>query len=77
MNSGSKFYKRKKKGRSIEVPLSHAMLATEAHLRALSIINDDEDVDIEFTPTMVRINTNKLPIGERKQAGGSAKQQDG
>ena len=56
MSSGEKFLKRKPKGRSIEVPLSHAIVATEAHLRALSIINDDEDATLEFTPTMVRIN---------------------
>ncbi len=59
MSCGSKFLKRKPKGRLIEVPISHATVATEAHLRALSIINDDEDVTIEFTPTMVRINLTK------------------
>ncbi len=54
MPSESKFWP--KKGRTLEVPLQHAVIATEAHLRALSIINDNEDADIEFTPTMVRIN---------------------
>lgn len=63
MSSESKFWK--KQGRTIEVPLGHAITATEAHLRALSVINDDEDVDIEFTPNMVRINL--------KKQGGSAK----
>ncbi len=66
MSSGEKFLKRKPKGRSIEVPLSHAVVATEAHLRALSMINDNEDVtDMEFTPTMVRFTITK--------EGGSAK----
>lgn len=59
MSCGSKFLKRKPKGRTIEVPIAHAEMATEAHLRALSIINDDEDVNLEFTPTMVRINLTK------------------
>jgi len=60
MTSESKYYKpRKKNVRTIEVPLAHAQVATEAHLRALSIINDDEDVNLEFTPTMVRINLTK------------------
>ena len=58
MPSESKFWK-KSKGRVLEVPLSHAIDATEAHLRAISMINDDEDVDITFTPTMVRINLKK------------------
>ena len=49
MTSASKYYKpRKKNGRAIEVPLAHAIAATEAHLRAISIINDDEDVTMEF-----------------------------
>ncbi len=57
MTSENKFWpSKKKKGRVLEVPLQHAKDATEAHLRALSIINDNEDVDLEFTPTMVRIN---------------------
>lgn len=56
MKSENKFWpSKKKKERTIEVPLSHAIAATEAHLRALSIINDNEDVDLEFTPEMVRI----------------------
>lgn len=60
MISGNKYYKpRKKNVRTIEVPLAHAYAATEAHLRALSIINDDEDITLEFTPSMVRINTTK------------------
>ena len=60
MISGSKYYKpRKKNVRVLEVPLAHAYAATEAHLRALSIINDDEDITLEFTPDMVRINTSK------------------
>lgn len=60
MTSASKYYKpRKKNGREIEVPLAHAMTATEAHLRALSIINDDEDVTITFTPDIVRVNITK------------------
>ena len=60
MTSASKYYKpRKKNVRTIEVPLAHAHDATEAHLRALSIINDDEDVQLEFTPNMVRINIHK------------------
>lgn len=57
MSSESKFWK--KKGRTLEVPLAHAIMATEAHLRALSIINDDEEVDLTFTPDMVRINLKK------------------
>lgn len=56
MSSVSKYLPKKKTERVIEVPLAHAVVATEAHLRAISIINDDEDVDITFTPTMVRIN---------------------
>lgn len=63
MSCGSKFLKRKPKSRTIEVPLSHATDATEAHLRALSIINDNEDATIEFTPTMVRINITKIQGG--------------
>ena len=67
MTSASKYYKpRKKNGRAIEVPLAHAMTATEAHLRALSIINDDEDVTMEFTPDMVRINLHKEKGHARK-----------
>lgn len=57
MPSANKFWK--KKGRTIEVPLSHAAAATEAHLRALSVINDDEDVNLEFTENMVLITVNK------------------
>ena len=57
MTSESKFWpSKKKKGRVLEVPIQHAIDATEAHLRALSLINDNEEVNIEFTPTMVRIN---------------------
>lgn len=57
MSSGNKFWPSKKKNdRQIEVPIQHAIDATEAHLRALSLINDDEEVTLEFTPTMVRIN---------------------
>jgi len=57
MISANKYYKpRKKNERCVEVPLEHAYVATEAHLRALSIIDDNEDVNLEFTPTMVRIN---------------------
>lgn len=60
MNSANRYYKpRKKNGRCVEVPLAHAIVATEAHLRALSIIDDNEDVSIEFTPDMVRINLTK------------------
>lgn len=60
MPSANKYYKpRKKNGRVVEVPLAHAIAATESHLRALSIINDDEDVQLEFTPDMVRINIQK------------------
>lgn len=67
MTSASKYYKpRKKNGRTLEVPLAHAMVATEAHLRALSMINDDEDVTMEFTPTMVRINLSKEKGQARK-----------
>ena len=60
--SENKFWK-KKQGRTIEVPLAHALDATEAHLRALSIINDNEDVTIEFTPTMVRMFITKTKEG--------------
>jgi hypothetical protein len=57
MSSGNKFWPSKtKNGRTLEVPIQHAIDATEAHLRALSLINDNEEVTIEFTPTMVRIN---------------------
>lgn len=64
MSSVSKYLPRKntervkvtESHRVIEVPLAHAAVATEAHLRAISIINDNEDADITFTPTMVRIN---------------------
>jgi hypothetical protein len=63
MTSASKFWPSKKKARTIEVPLSHAIVATEAHLRALSLINDDEDVTLEFTPDMVRVNLNKQTGG--------------
>jgi hypothetical protein len=59
MSSARKFWPSKKKERTIEVPLSHAIVATEAHLRALSLINDNEDVTLEFTPDMVRINFNQ------------------
>lgn len=69
MISAGKYYKpRKKNGRTLEVPLAHAFAATEAHLRALSMINDDEDVTLEFTPTMVRIKLTKE---------GKARTQDG
>lgn len=68
MSCGSKFLPKKVKGRILEVPLAHAVVATEAHLRALSVINDDEEVTLEFTPTMVRINLNK---------GGVSKTQNG
>lgn len=65
MTSGSKYYKpRKKNARVIEVPLYHAHVATEAHLRGLNMINDDEDINLEFTPDMVRINI----IKEKGQA---------
>ena len=64
MISASKYYKpRKKNTRVLEVPLAHAYAATEAHLRALSVINDDEDINLEFTPDMVRINITKPPSG--------------
>lgn len=67
MTSASKYYKpRKKNGRVVEVPLAHAIAATEAHLRAISIINDDEDVTMEFTPDMVRINIQKEKGQARK-----------
>lgn len=70
MISASKYYKpRKKAGRTLEVPLAHATAATEAHLRALSLINDDEDVTIEFTPDMVRINLTKEKGRARTQDG--------
>ena len=46
------------------------MVATEAHLRALSMINDDEDVTMEFTPTMVRINLSKEKGQARKDGWG-------
>lgn len=60
MISGSKYYKpRKKNARTLEVPLYHAHVATEAHLRGLNMINDDEDINLEFTPDMVRINITK------------------
>lgn len=66
MTSASKYYKpRKKNGRVVEVPLAHAYAATEAHLRGLSIINDNEDVTMEFTPDMVRVNINKLQPKDR------------
>jgi len=58
MPSANRFWK-KKAGREIEVPIAHAVAATEAHLRALSMINDDEEVHIEFTPDMVRITLTK------------------
>lgn len=58
MLSGNKFWK-KKASRTIEVPISHAQVATEAHLRAISMINDDEDATITFTPDMVRITITK------------------
>lgn len=70
MISGNKYYKpRKKNARVIEVPLSHAYEATETHLRALSIINDDEDITLEFTPDMVRINITKEKRTQRVQDG--------
>lgn len=70
MTSGNKYYKpRKKNVRTFEVPLAHAIDATEAHLRALCIINDDEDATLEFTPNMVRINLTKEK--------GSARSKDG
>lgn len=62
MPSENKFWK-KKANRSIEVPIAHAAVATEAHLRALSMINDDEDVTIEFTPDIVRITLTKQKQG--------------
>jgi hypothetical protein len=58
MPSENRFWK-KNQHRTIEVPISHAATATEAHLRALSMINDDEDADITFTPDMVRITITK------------------
>lgn len=70
MISGNKYYKpRKKNGRTLEVPLAHAHAATEAHLRALSLINDDEDVNLEFTPDIVRINITKEKRTPRGQDG--------
>ena len=67
MTSANKFWPSKKKSeRTLEVPLSHAVVATEAHLRALSLINDDEDVTLEFTPDMVRININRPNGGVSK-----------
>lgn len=70
MISANKYYKpRKKIGRVLEVPLAHAHDATEAHLRALSMINDDEDVTLEFTPDMVRINLTKQKGKTRTQDG--------
>lgn len=70
MTSASKYYKpRKKNVRVIEVPLYHAQVATEAHLRGLNMINDDEDINLEFTPSMVRINITKDK--------GSARSKDG
>ena len=73
MISANKYYKpRKKNGRTLEVPLAHAIVATEAHLRALSMINDDEDVTLEFTPDMVRINLTKL-ANERTKEGTTRK----
>lgn len=75
MISANKYYKpRKKNGRAVEVPLAHAITATEAHLRALSIINDDEDVTMEFTPDMVRLNITKPPIGGDTKEGTARKQ---
>jgi hypothetical protein len=59
MISAGKYYKRKKNARVLEVPLYHALVATEAHLRGLNIINDNEDINLEFTPDMVRINITK------------------
>jgi len=70
MSSVSKFLPKKKTSRVIEVPLAHAVVATEAHLRAISIINDDEDVSIEFTPTMVRVNLSKHKGGARTASNG-------
>jgi hypothetical protein len=70
MISENKYYKpRKKNGRTFEVPLAHAIDATEAHLRALCIINDDEDATITFTPDMVRINLTKEKRTQRVQDG--------
>ena len=63
MISASKYYKpRKKNVRVLEVPLAHAYAATEAHLRALSIINDDEEVSLEFTSDLVKISV----VNEKK-----------
>lgn len=63
MISANKYYKpRKKNGRTLEVPLAHAFAATEAHLRALSIINDDEEVSLEFTSDLVKISV----VNEKK-----------
>lgn len=58
MPSENKFWK-KKAGRKIEVPIAHAAAATEAHLRALSAIRDDEDVTIEITPDCVLVHITK------------------
>lgn len=62
MISGNKYYKPKKNVRLLEVPLAHAHAATEAHLRALSIINDDEEVSLEFTSDLVKISV----VNEKK-----------
>lgn len=70
MTSANKFWPSKKKERTIEVPLSHAVVATEAHLRALSLINDDEEVTIEFTPDVVRVNLNKNTGGVSNKQNG-------
>ena len=60
MIAANKYYRpMKKNGRTLEVPLAHAHDATEAHLRALCIINDDENATLEFTPDMVRISLTK------------------
>lgn len=70
MISAGKYYKpRKKTARVIEVPLYHALVATEAHLRGLNMINDDEDINLEFTPDMVRINITKEKRTARTQDG--------
>jgi hypothetical protein len=71
MISANKYYKPKKKTeRYVEVPLEHAYVATEAHLRALSIIDDNEDVNLTFTPTVVRINLIKSKEGVTQTSNG-------
>lgn len=68
MPSANRFWKKKSNERVLEIPIAQAVYATETHLRALSMINDDEEVTLEFTPTMVRINLTK---------GGTSKTQNG